>query len=293
MACVQNQQKNGLNSLVPQKLRPTLYALITEQCNLSCYHCDVKKAAHYSTHEKFNEQLFIQRIKQFNGDIILFGGEPTLYLTRMEAAIATGKVTAISTNLLILNEELLGLYKDLRIATSWDVERFRYPKQLSTWQNNLQLLANYGLTCSVIVTLTRPLLQRHVPTIAGFIKRLEQCKAVTNVQFEYLLDANLPHGYYTNVEEWLVEMHEAWQEKDIQIENTIVRKPWYYDCDAVFTLYPNGQSKKGCPHQQQQYYAPDECYVCDKVTVCKPCQFHQVCSRPNKLFSALESENAR
>ena len=55
-----------------------LYAVLTNQCNLSCPHCDIKS----SELDDYNKELFLNAIKEFDGNIILFGGEPTLYKNR-------------------------------------------------------------------------------------------------------------------------------------------------------------------------------------------------------------------
>ena len=66
-----------------------LYALLTQNCNLQCPHCMI----YNNTKEDFfNEERFLDVLRNWKGDITLFGGEPTLYRDRFMKAINTGKI---------------------------------------------------------------------------------------------------------------------------------------------------------------------------------------------------------
>jgi MoaA/NifB/PqqE/SkfB family radical SAM enzyme len=98
-----------------------LYAVITYDCNLHCPHCDTR-----GQQFEFNEEKFLSEITRGYKEVTLFGGEPLLYKDRVKKCLSTGVVTALSTNLLLMNEEIqcLCLQSNVAISTSWNHGRF-------------------------------------------------------------------------------------------------------------------------------------------------------------------------
>ena len=106
--------------------KKSLYAIPTWNCNLNCPHCFIKDKS-----EIFNRDKFIEELNKFDGRISLFGGEVTSNLDRMFDIInsnkenGVSKISGITTNLIILNNDLINLYKEFgSIGTSWNPNRF-------------------------------------------------------------------------------------------------------------------------------------------------------------------------
>ena len=257
-----------------------LYALPTRKCNLSCSHCDVK-----NINDNYNEQAFIDKIKNFNGTVILFGGEPSLYKERLLKAVGTSKINSITTNLIELDDELLNVYKDINIGTSWNKIRFT-GNQYNIWLNNLKKLEEHNIPCTVLITLTEELINDDIEDFfVNIIKNLDlNYKAVDRILFEQLIDANKTKDFYDRVDEWLCKIHILWEKHKIKIENSIVKKlkHWIHDCSETYTLYPDGSIRQGCPHNPEVKVA-SECLACEAADKCRPCRLQQFCTYPKKL----------
>jgi hypothetical protein len=61
-----------------------------------------------------------------------------------------------------------------------------------------------------------------------------------------------------------------------------------FDCSEVYTLYPNGTLRKGCPNFEGEIYMPTKCYICNISETCMPCRLHKYCSYPHKFAKLLE-----
>ena len=117
---------NPISYIYPNEINDDMaYAMITTRCNLSCPYCDIK-----SKDDGWDQDKFMETIRNFNGWILLFGGEPTLYIDRLEHVmysdpIVSKKIKSITTNLMILNDRTKKVFKDLISgATSWNPSRF-------------------------------------------------------------------------------------------------------------------------------------------------------------------------
>lgn len=257
-----------------------LYALVTEHCNLSCPHCDIKKPG-----EVFNKTSFIKAIDEFDGKVILFGGEPTLYLDRLYEIYDHDrkngqKIKTISTNLINLNDRLIEMYRELgNMASSWNPNRFT-KDQYNTWVKNCNTLAENGLETAVLVTLTNDLFDMGAE---AFLKVAAEWnpRAIKYIRFEHCVDMTNTKEYYERSDEFLCDVYIKW---DIPIENATINsvKRWYYDCSNVYSLFPDGNIRPGCPHYDAPL-VPTECYTCEKSAVCRPCRFQIGCSYPKKF----------
>lgn len=84
-----------------------LYALLTRNCDLHCPHCGV---AEYKN-ETYNEEKILETIKNFDGNVTLFGGECTLYEDRFIKALDTKNIDSVSSNLLNISGKRLEKFK--------------------------------------------------------------------------------------------------------------------------------------------------------------------------------------
>lgn len=262
-----------------------LYVIVTNECDLSCPHCDIKSLSK----DNFNEEIFMNILKEFNGDIILFGGEPTLHKDRLLKILSLDKATSISTNLVNLDDDIIPYLKDLYIATSWNFYRFN-PIQCYLWLNNLKRLHANNISCRVLITLTKDLIESDVNEFIDMIKVWDkEYHAIDSILFEQLIDENMSPEFYEQVDEWLCKVHNLWEIHSIGIKNLIMNKIdyWYCDCENIYTLHPDGKITNGCPHKSS-VYVPNECLICPQSDKCKPCRLQKHCTYPRRLAQLNE-----
>jgi sulfatase maturation enzyme AslB (radical SAM superfamily) len=250
--------------------------MVTNKCNLSCSHCNV-----LNSEDNYNEEIFLSKVSEFEGRIILFGGEPSLYIDRIKKLIeCNDKITSISTNLLILNNELINIYKTISISTSWNPTRFDID-QYQTWLSNLKILEENNITCTVMITMDEYLIDMSSVEFMNIMREWDQnYKAISSIKLEHLVSTEPSQDFSERVDDWLCELYSHW---DIDLENQIFSRvdDWIFNCN-MFTLYPDGTLRKGCPHQSQ-IYVPSECFNCNLVGKCSPCRLQKFCTYPKKL----------
>ena len=158
-----------------------LYIIPNFACNLSCPHCEL-----HLRKDDFNENSFYKVFSETNfSENVLFGGEPLLHKDRYLKLIDSNKITSISTNLLLLDENIIKILKqkEISIATSWNLQRFT-DKQYTLWLNNLKLLEKYDMKCIVLITMTKDLIDLE---ISSFLKYLWEWKQETIEERDFIL----------------------------------------------------------------------------------------------------------
>ena len=262
-----------------------IYAMLTNNCNLSCPHCDIK-----SSDDGYNEEAFIDALNKAEGRIVLFGGEPTLYRDRLIKILSLNKASSISTNLTTkLDDEIISHLKKLSIGSSWNLNRFS-PAEYQAWLNNLKILDENGMGCTVLITLTEDLIEHDINEFINLVKDWDKSfPSIKSIMFEQLVDTDKSNEFYIRVDDWLCEVHKLWESNNIKINNMIVDKlkNWYCDCSQTFTLHPNGEITNGCPHNTSIYVA-GECLSCPDSDKCRPCRLQQYCTYPKKLAQLVK-----
>lgn len=264
-----------------------LYAKLTNDCNLSCRHCNILGNEHY------NESIFFKQIQNFDGRIIAFGGEPSLYRDRLIKLLRTEKISSIVTNLLILDKELLYYYKRIKVATSWNPARFT-PEQYQLWLENIKLLESYNIECSILITLTEDLIKMDINQFMEIIKCWSKIYySISEIRFEQLIDASKSQYFYDKVDNWLCRLYKLWNIYDIHIINKITDEIFHWDrnCNQIYTLEPNGVIYRQCPHKMPCIIR-EECLSCKYNHICRPCILQSQCSFPKKLYE-LVNKNRR
>lgn len=267
--------------------RRVLYAIPTMHCNLDCDHCFIK-----NTPEVYDKEKFINQLNNFEGDILLFGGEVTSHLYRMFDVIESNKIngkskiSSVSTNLLILNDKLLEFYKSIKsISTSWNPNRFN-SIQYDVWKKNCKIISDNEIVHTIMITLTDDLFKI---TAKEFISIASEWinPTLKEIKFEHYVGNEVTPEYFDKADEWLCELYKEW---NIPITLGILNKIncWKFDCDEVYTLYPDGRLINCCPHATHGIVA-SECYTCDKVSTCRPCRLQPYCSYPHKLAELVKS----
>lgn len=267
-----------------------LYALITTHCNLSCSYCDVKNCA-----EQFNRDEFINQLNNFDGRIILFGGEPTLYPDRLIDIYLSNpeinrKISSISTNLIYLDDKILSILQLVHyVCTSWNPSRFN-ENEYKKWLDNINLISERtpNISLRILVTMTDDLLKLSSDEFNNIINNWNS-NIIKDIRFEHYIGDESDEEYFTKCDEWLCEIYKSWN-SPIRMSNINEINNWYFDCSDVYTLYPDGTIKKGCPHSSN-ISVPLKCYECDRSDICKPCQLQRYCSYPYKFAQLVNSIN--
>lgn len=60
---------------------------------------------------RYNEEKVLEEIKNFDGEVTLFGGECTLYEDRFIKALETKNVRSVSTNMMDISGKRLELFR--------------------------------------------------------------------------------------------------------------------------------------------------------------------------------------
>lgn len=268
-----------------------LYAELTTECNLHCPHCNIRNLS-----DGFNHDEFMKQLREFDGEIVLFGGEPTLYVDRLQEVVddkeIRKKIKSISTNLRVLTPQIKSILKDIKyIGTSWNPNRFNC-LEYEIWRGILDFLATPEFDIIVMITLTEDLFNMNK---FGFLNMIDSWnpEAIRAIRFEYLVADGLTQEYYDRADEWQADIYSKWRSKiPMDVENV---KHWYFDCSEVYTLHPNGELVKGCPNHKTES-VPEECYSCERAGFCRPCALHSYCTFPKKLAEAVkrkEEENGK
>lgn len=267
---------------------PTLYALLTTNCNLSCPYCDVKKCD-----EVFNRDLFISQMNKFDGRIVLFGGEPTMYPDRLidiyiDNPLLTRKISSISTNLIKIDNRVLTILQFIgSISTSWNPNRFN-EDQYDRWLCNLREIDSNipSVRIRILITMVPDIL-RMTPHEFNEIISKWNFNVIKDIRFEHYIGNDTSPEYFNKCDEWLCKIYESWN-SPIRMSNIDIVNNWYFDCTDVWTLKPDGLLIKGCPHNMD-IHVPEKCYTCDKSDICKPCQLQRYCSYPSKFIELVKS----
>lgn len=267
-----------------------LYAIPTHHCNLNCPHCTIRDAE-----EKYDHIAFMSQLNNFDGIIILFGGEPTAERDRLNAIIHSrehnphiSEIGSISTNLIKLDEDLIKLYKKIGyVATSWNLARFT-DTQYGVWKANLCRLASAGIKPGILITLTEDLLNH---PMEDFLKIIDEWHPdyVSWIRFEHWISDTNTKEYYEKADSWLCDLYHKWR-SPIKVQTFDKDLKWYYDCRDVYTLEPDGTLRNICPNGlYAKTCVPKECLTCEKSGECMPCRLQPYCSYPKKLRALLET----
>lgn len=262
-----------------------VYIIPTYKCNLDCPHCDIHKRK-----DNYNEDNFFTSLNNIDSkEYILFGGEPLLNRPLFKRCVESNKITSLSSNLLLLDEEYIELIKryNLSIATSWNPHRFN-DLEYYIWLSKLKLLTKNGLSCIVLITLTEDLIKMDKKEFLSILREIDNTKAVDGIQFEHLVDNNIDiKKLHKKADKWLCEIHKYW---DYHMENMIEEqvKHWKLNCSNICTITPDGTIKKGCP-QYTETNINEECYKCSLVNICKPCVLQKSCSFPKQLYELINT----
>lgn len=261
----------------------TLYAIPNFECNLSCGYCDLKNKRII-----YNEEKFLEVLNNFQGNVVLFGGEPLLFKDRLYRILETDKINSISTNLLLLDKEIAERLKGINIATTWTPARFKN-KDLKVWHEKLGILTEKKIEIMLLVTLSGDTIGTEPSKVFNFLQSLEKY-SIGSVLFEQLLDYTKDQEYYNKADSWLCKMHEYF--KKLRFVNEIkeqIKNGWYFDCSEVYTLHPNGEIKKFCP-QFSSYSLNTDCLKCKRNTTCRPCMLQNKCVYPQKFGNLVLEE---
>lgn len=256
-----------------------LYIIPNFNCNLNCPHCVI-----HNMKDSYDENEFFSSLNSADSkEYVMFGGEPLFFKDRFDKLVDTNKITSIATNLLLMNDYYAERIKEKEIwvSTSWNPLRFTN-EQYNVWLDRLKLLEKYDIKCSVLITLTEDLVSMDINNFAQILKSWNEYKSIDGVLFEPLLDYNMKKDLHKRVDEWLCHIYDLWE---FNFKNLIIDriKDWNCDCEDIYTLYPSGIIKKGCPQNEKEFVL-EECLNCEMAGKCRPCRLQHLCSFPKKLY---------
>lgn len=267
------------------------YALLTTHCNLSCPHCDVK-----NNKEHWDRDKFMQQLHDFDGEIILFGGEPTLYKDRLidvflSDPIVNRKITSITTNMMSIDDTILTILQMIKgIGSSYSPDRFT-DDEYQIWLNNINEFGKKvpGKTMRIISTMTEALLAKTPDEMIKIISEWNS-SVITEINFEHYIGPEVDKNYFERCDQWLCDVYNAWN-SPIKIYNIKRIRGWYNDCTNIVTLHPDGSITHGCPHNSKTYML-NECYSCEKVAYCRPCRLQKYCSFSHKFAELTKNDTS-
>ena len=262
-----------------------LYAMPTSLCNLSCPHCEIR-----TQHESYNEDRFLYEFHQWEGDVIIFGGEPTLFRDRLSNIISDPKIISITTNLLNLDDELIQYYNRIHVSTSWNKSRFTNC-EFNLWLSNLEKLKQHSIDVQLLITMTPDLIyDTPLDEFMELLHILEEKTSISVIHFEQLIDDNMTREFYMDVDEWLCTLYDQWVNK-INISCTTfdtIHLGLQNNCTGIFyTLTPDGSIRHGCAHIGEKIKVCEDCIGCEYAHICTPCRFHKYCSFTKKLYHKI------
>ena len=264
------------DSLSKQIFCSDVYACYTYDCNLTCDHCDIRNLSC-----EWNQEKFISRLKEFDvgENVTLFGGEPFLYKDRLKLSLDTGVISAVSTNLLLLDDEILNWLNEYEIipTTSWNSFRFT-PQQYIKWISNLTKLGDLGDKTWVLITMTPDLLNYDIHKVLCDIEITKGCNTIF---FEPVLYST--SELIERFDEWLCKLEWPYTMRNL-ISEKISR--WCHKCHKIKTLEPDGNVKEGCPGVAPIQYIKQECLTCKYNGVCEPCPKQINCVFYPKYYEA-------
>lgn len=261
--------------------------IATYNCNLKCPHCTLR-----NKQDRFNREQLIESVKLFANarDRIIFGGEPSTNLDRVEMIAEILNPTSISTNLIDCPDRLIDLIKryDCHVATSWNKARFSTDKQYNRWVSNLKKLKDNHISVDILITLTDDLIDTDPTNIISLIGTWNHAGIINRVVFEQLVDDRCDQQFYDRVDRWLVSISKIWPSNYPvnEIENMV--NHWRYDCFNKWTIDPSGQITNLCPQATTQYRMIDSCMTCQYNSICRPCVLHKHCTFPKQLYQYVQ-----
>ncbi len=255
-----------------------VYICPTYNCNLSCSHCDIRKKSIDTDLIKIIESAKTLAGAQFT----LFGGEPLrLKYVELKQLIDNIDIASISTNLLLLEDCHMSLFKDknIDISTSWNPFRFTAEQYLQ-WLKNVKKALDNKLYVTVLVTLTVDLFKSKIIDVLDDLAKINN-EYFVGIKFEPLLPSTVQLIH--NADEWLSQLYKNWKwpYKNILAEN--YKNGNTYFCRHTKTIQPDGSIINSCPAVQKNVFI-DNCLQCKYNRICRPCVKQPVCSFFEKLY---------
>jgi radical SAM protein with 4Fe4S-binding SPASM domain len=244
-----------------------IYVKTTETCNLNCSHCFTSgsqgKKIFFNPSKTLN---FLEVLSRENGlnslRLVLHGGEPLLapiedlkYFYKKAKALPLNVNFAIQTNLAFdlteeMNKFIDEAFLNEGIGTSWDADiRFPSEKKLMQWENNVKDLISRGHQISVMVCLSRHLIENYTPLeLINYFSNL----GIQNIVFERITQnghaAENLEIFPSNLklDAWLFDMH------DQTIKHELHKKINNILLDEILkSLFENRQVGNRCRNCEQ------------------------------------------
>lgn len=261
-------------------MNKTIYVKTTGTCNLNCQHCFTNgKNGDKTQFDPYRTAVWVKDfMSRYPSDtryhMEFHGGEPFLvpvsklkeyadqFVDNEQVTMgANSNLTFKITDDLI---EFIKTYLGGHVGTSWDNWiRWTSPRQVELWKNNLQTLADNGISIGLMVSVSRPLLEM---TPDWFLDQMEALP-VESVSLERLTmdgSAQCNVGIFPDNEKqdnWYLALYTRYKERqgrvkirtlDIienKLKNNIVKVDTNCrNCEQNLVTISSNGSLSGCPN---------------------------------------------
>lgn len=274
-----------------------LYLRVTENCNLSCPFCFVKKNTSVIDIDKCIET--IDTIKP--NRIIFHGGEPLLYPKLIRELIDTfpNIKHSITTNLATnLSDQSIDVLHRCDVSTSYSIDRFSDINEFNKFLANVNTVGGLGRQLTVLVTLS----DRQINQPAEQLCQLLNTLPATYISFERLYfteqhTVDYLDDFYHRTDLYLSQCFRYIrpQANTVRlkfIDSIKLNKPVFPTAcsDNVRTLTTDG-TLFSCPSIQDRQIGKRrrQCISCNLYKYCQgDCQaFRATCCFPKQTFRAV------
>ncbi len=274
---------------------------MTDSCNLHCPFCYVKQQPANLDADKAIAYIKAHRPRE----VIFHGGEPLLRaadILKIMGAVPEVAEFSITSNLMLpLTDERIEVIKRCGIATSYSMDRFNSPEQLTQFKTAVDKVKEYGKV-TILVTLSMPQLNEAPESLCRTLNYL----GGDYVTFERLRDDSIDsieeyEQLYRKTDEYLYEIFSRElipQDKNVllmQMKQALATNtPVFYTACAqnVTTLLTDGVSTTSCPNGNLiKEKRLRQCLTCDLFQFCRgdcPSFGKLSCSFPKKTFTYVK-----
>lgn len=272
----------------------TLYIKITDQCNMNCPFCYIKKG---------NNIVSIEKIKEIYNKfkpkcIRLHGGEPLLYPNLCLEIINTFNNVeySITSNLTLpISKERQKVIEKCDLSTSYSIDRFSNNNYFDIFLRNVIDISKYK-DITLLVTLSRDQLKQSPKDLCNILENIP-CKYIA---FERLYEDNYDQLLAKQTDEYLKQIMDLIpKEKNVLLneinQSLYAHIPLFCDtckkdiltinADNTIQICPNLSDEKITKKRRKQ------CLSCNLFEYCKEdcLSFKNGCMFPKETFLYIKN----
>lgn len=280
------------DNLVVRDYNIIVHIIPTFDCNLHCKHCYNQYLVDTYDEKNFfysldNFEIITNTIRE-NINYCLFGGECFLNKDIAKRVIDTGKVDVIQSNLLLLDEEILDILieKKIAIGTSWNPGRF-VGDQYKQWLKKLEMVSKKNKDLAIFITLTEDLLKSNVYEVLDTLNNYNVTQLTLT---EYIPSTK---QLIKKVDNWICKLLDDWRWKFKLTNEEKYKNGNKNGCKhTMYSILPSGRIIPECTFKIRKVELK-ECEDCkwQKDGICYPCPKQQQCSFLEKFYLKVKDKN--